>query len=42
MRLAQQDALNVTTRVGEILSDLAKLDLAGHLVIVGNSKVRYR
>ena len=42
LRLSRQDALNVTTRVGEILNDLANLDLAGHLVIVGNHKVRYR
>lgn len=42
LRLSQQAAPFVTTRISAILDDLAKLDLAGHLVIINDHKIRYR
>jgi len=42
IRLSKQDAPSVTKRVGEILDQISKLKLPGHLVSVGNDKIRYR
>ena len=42
LRLAKQDAASVTVRLQAVLHELTKLDLAGHLTIVDNHKIRYR
>jgi predicted nuclease of predicted toxin-antitoxin system len=41
-RLSRQDAVFVLSRLTEVIPVLADLVLAGHLVIVNDSRVRYR
>ncbi|MEM9481440.1 MAG: DUF5615 family PIN-like protein [Verrucomicrobiota bacterium] len=42
LRLSRQDARYVCDRIEEVLPDLEALELKGHLVIVDDSRVRYR